>query len=256
MMMGFGLFGLILLIYVFLILPTQWLKIEKVSYPAGLQVRFLQISDMHVERLRISPGRLNRIILEYKPDYILLTGDYTQRPRQVRHVAKYARAIMATGIPAYAVLGNHDYRLNRATLKKLLGILEDHRITVLRNQSVSLPGFDLLGIDDDDSGMSRISRTFRRTDPAKPAVIITHDPNVVIRIKQPFTYLMAGHLHGKQFNLPYLYKLKPKGELGRLGIYKGTHRTPYGTYYISKGIGQVGINMRFLVRSEITVHDL
>jgi predicted MPP superfamily phosphohydrolase len=49
---------------------------------------------------------------------------------------------------------------------------------------------------------------------------------------------------------------KNAGDLPRRGIYKGLHNSQYGTYYISKGIGQTGINARFLVRSEITMHYL
>ena len=88
-------------------------------------------------------------------------------------------------------------------------------------------------------------------------VVITHDPNVVLNIPPlRFDYLMAGHLHGKQFNVPGLYWLKPMGELPKLGVYKGLHQLPQGLIYISKGLGQVGINLRFLVRSELTVHHL
>jgi uncharacterized protein len=50
--------------------------------------------------------------------------------------------------------------------------------------------------------------------------------------------------------------LKPMGELPRRGIYKGLHESEQGTYYISKGIGQTGVNARLLVRSEVTVHEL
>jgi predicted MPP superfamily phosphohydrolase len=51
---------LIIAYYFFLILPTQWLKIERIHYPCGLGIRVLQISDIHVEKLRIRHKRLNR----------------------------------------------------------------------------------------------------------------------------------------------------------------------------------------------------
>jgi predicted MPP superfamily phosphohydrolase len=62
---------IILLVYILLtiividllfIVPTQWLKVERIPYPCGLGVRILQISDLHVEKLRISCDRLNHLI--------------------------------------------------------------------------------------------------------------------------------------------------------------------------------------------------
>ncbi|EGL16740.1 hypothetical protein HMPREF9413_4773, partial [Paenibacillus sp. HGF7] len=39
--------------YLFLIVPTMWLKVERVRVPAGLGIKILQISDLHVEKLRV-----------------------------------------------------------------------------------------------------------------------------------------------------------------------------------------------------------
>ncbi|GCL70761.1 hypothetical protein PN4B1_06630 [Paenibacillus naphthalenovorans] len=55
------LWGIILAIaacYLLFIFPTQWLKVEKVRHSLGLNIKILQISDMHIERLRIRPEQL------------------------------------------------------------------------------------------------------------------------------------------------------------------------------------------------------
>ena len=84
---------LILLFYISFILPTQWLKIERIKYPLDLNLKILQISDLHVERLRISPSKITAIINHEKPDYIFITGDFTKRRKSLSKLEKYLRAI-------------------------------------------------------------------------------------------------------------------------------------------------------------------
>lgn len=249
-----ALLGMATLAYLLLITPTRWLKIERVNLRLGLGIRILQISDLHVDRLRIGTAKLAEVIRSEKPDYILLTGDYTYKQHHLSKVDRYLEVIAGSGIPAFAVMGNHDYVLPRP--RSLIDVFRKRGIPVLLNSRVELPAFTLVGIDDHDTGHSRPDIAFRGLDGSKPIVVITHDPNVILDIRQPFDYLMAGHLHGKQFNVPYFYSIKPKGPLPQRGIYKGLHRGEMGPYYISKGIGQAGVNARFLVRSEVTVHDL
>ncbi|MFD0588406.1 metallophosphoesterase [Paenibacillus sp. GCM10027627] len=244
------------LIYAAFIFPTQWLKVEHVRYSAGIGARILQISDLHVEMNRISARRLQAEINRIRPDYIFLTGDFTSRPRHLPKLEHYLSPIAASGVPLFAVLGNHDHKFSRPSLGRMIAMMNRLGIVVLRNESVSLPGFDLVGIDNYSTGHSRIGKAFRDVTGAKPILVITHDPNLVLDLRRPFTYLMAGHLHGKQLNIPYFYALRPKGPLPASGVYKGFHQSANGAFYISKGIGQVGLNARFMVRSEITVHEL
>lgn len=240
--------------YFLCVFPTQWLKIERVHQPLGLNRKILQISDLHVERLRIAPERFRSLIRREDPDLIVITGDFTKRESALPRVEKYLQVFRDCERPVYAVLGNHDYQL--ANTRGLLDRAEQYRINVLRNESVRFADFELVGIDDYYTRHSNAEKAFSRTDATLPKIVITHDPNIVLEIDHQFDYLMAGHFHGKQFNLPYLFKLKPMGELPRRGIYKGLHRSHFGTYYISKGVGQSGVNMRLFVRSEVTVHYL
>lgn len=240
--------------YIIFILPTQWLKIERIKHPLNLNVRILQISDLHVERLRISPTRIATIINDEKPDYIFITGDFTKYRKMLPRLEEYLRALAICNVPIYCVLGNHDYQQKNA--KDIVKLLRKYGIHLLRNQSLHLERFELIGIDDFDSGKSDIKAAFRTVDDRRTKLIITHDPNVVLHLNKEFDYLMAGHLHGKQFNVPFFFHIKDAGKLPRMGIYKGLHKHQFGTYYISKGIGQTGINARFLVRSEVTMHYL
>ncbi|MDF2926666.1 MAG: metallophosphoesterase [Paenibacillaceae bacterium] len=241
--------------YGLLIVPTQWLKVEQVNHSLGLHKRIVQISDLHVEKLRISPERLERTVREARPDYIFISGDFTRNVRYLPRLNPYLKSLTSIGVPVYAVLGNHDYKL-KAAIGLLLDLLRSYGVRVLRNEAVRLDTFWLAGIDDFGTGHSKAQRALPSVRAEERIVVLTHDPNVVPHIRRRFDYLMSGHLHGKQFNIPFFFKLKSKGELPSKGIYKGFHRCPQGPFYISKGIGQAGINARLFVRSEITVHHL
>ena len=239
--------------YATTVLPTRWLKVERVDWQLGLRRTILQVSDLHVERNRVSPERLASICRSERPDYICLTGDYVDSERAIVRLLPYLGALQASDVPMYAVLGNHDYKL-RGRIGALISCLEKHGVTVLRNEAVVLDGFNLVGIDDYQTRRSDERAAYRNVREGLPVIVMTHDPTFVLAARRPFDALMAGHLHGKQFQLPFFYYLKPMGPLAKRGIYAGMHRVEAGPYYISKGVGQSGINLRFLVRSEVTVH--
>lgn len=242
-----------LFVYLSFILPTHWLKVERSGAPLRLGIKILQISDIHIERNRIKPQRLARIIREERPDLICLTGDFVDRASAIRRLPPFLQPLRELGVPTYAVLGNHDYFLK--DVAGLVQTLRDQDVVVLRNEMRQVLGLQLVGIDDFCSRHHDV-KVLNGLDPTRPVVIITHDPTITLFLKQRYDYLMAGHLHGKQFAVPFLFKMKDFGPLAAAGIYQGRHRSAQGLYYISKGIGQSAINVRFLVRSEVTIHEL
>lgn len=246
----------LLSLYLLFILPTQWLKIERIKLPLGLQRKLLQISDLHVERLRISPAQIQRLISSEQPDLIVLTGDFLDTPQALFKLKRYLRVLSPTQtrIPCFAVLGNHDYML--PNIQPLVDLLGYYEIRVLRNEALDLGDFILLGIDDYDTRHHNPEQAYQYCPPEKKRIVLQHDPNYILVNTHLFDYLLSGHLHGKQFNIPFLFHLKDMGPLPRLGIYKGLQYAAQGPYYISKGVGQSGINARLFVRSEVTVHEI
>lgn len=252
----FVLLVLILSVYPLLILPTRWLKVERIKRPLGLDLKLLQISDLHIERLRISPAQIQALIERESPDLIVLTGDFVDKAKSLLTLRRYLDVLSPTRtrIPCYAVLGNHDYLLAR--IQPLIDLIHYYGIHLLRNEAVDLGNFTLIGVDDYDSRHHDANKAYANVPATKKRIVLQHDPNYILENQLPFDYLLSVHLHGKQFNIPFLFWLKNMGPLPRMGIYKGVHTCPEGTYYISKGLGQSGINARFLVRSEVTVHEL
>src|SRR5690606_30746027 len=129
-------------IYLLFILPTQWVYLARVRHPAGIGKRIVQVSDIHVEKLNITHDRLCRMIAGEQPDYIFLTGDFTEKHRHLPKVDRLLTKLKTIPAPIYAVLGNHDYRMGDEAAA-LLELFRAHDIPVLRNESVRLDGFTL-----------------------------------------------------------------------------------------------------------------
>lgn len=258
------------LVYLTMIVPTLWLDVVHVNARLGVGKRALQITDVHVEMLRVQPNRLRDIARQEQVDYIFFTGDFLTKDNRLSKVNQVLHALATVGVPMFAVLGNHDYHMRN--VKALLDLLQHYNVTLLLNRAIQVDGFWLVGIDDLTTKHSNPTQAFKGVPAAATesalgsggldgckgprVIVLAHDPNVVLDIRQRFSYLMSGHLHGKQFAIPGLFYIKRMGALPKSGIYKGLHRLPMGLIYISKGLSQVGVNLRFLVRCEVTIHDL
>ncbi|WP_191557356.1 metallophosphoesterase [Metabacillus idriensis] len=250
-----GLIGCMGLFYLLFILPTQWLKVEHVDVPLGIDKKILQLSDLHIERNRIHPEKIKELLHKEKPDYVFITGDFTAREKYIPSIKPYLAVFNEYGIEVYAVFGNHDYRTFKLSLR-LRSWLEENKVKVLVNESIELTDFTLIGLDfyrEDELGLAK---AFSKVRSDKPRIVLCHDPNDIAEVTDPFDLMLSGHLHGKQFNVPFFFTFISKGELARRGIYQGFHKVAGSYLYISKGIGQAHWNYRFGVRSEVTVLTL
>lgn len=247
--------GACILFYSLFVIPTKWLKVERNQVMLGLNKKVLQISDLHMERIRIKPKQIKAVIEKEKPDYIFLTGDYYDRPKSKEKLKEYLKIIQNSGVPSYAVLGNHDYYMEEEDRKEQALLFEEYGIHLLINEKVEFDSYTLVGLDDFCSE-NHDERIFEDVNMEKPIILLQHDPNYALHSNYYFDYMLCGHLHGKQFNIPFLFTLKPMGELPKKGIYKGHHTLEKGKAYISKGIGQSGFNIRLFVRSEVTIHEI
>lgn len=238
--------------YMLFVFPTWWVRIVRVETPLGLNKIVLQLSDLHVERLRVSPERLKKFINRECIDYIFLTGDYLDETWALPKLEAYLKVLEESNIPVFAVLGNHDYRLPDIAYLKTL--FRNYHIFFLENETVSLDGFTLMGIDPYKKEWKRFIQNHTAQPFNERLIILCHDPNCFEHIIFNYDLGLAGHFHGKQLNIPFLFKLKPMGPFAKKGIYTGKHQLTTGKLYISNGLGQTKWNIRFLVRSEMTIH--
>jgi len=225
--------------------------------------RVLQISDMHLENISVSPEDLLYRLKGQEIDLIALTGDYMDRKRTLPKLLPYLKVFNELGPKhgIYAVFGNHDYVLKDPDFKKLKQLLDDNGCKTLINEHDVIWAngrkINIIGIDDYSTKRSDIAKSFEGLSDGYN-LILTHDPNIVLNMKDTaYDYLLSGHYHGGQIHWPKPYHAVKLGrELVQMNMFKGLHKYEGKTFYISEGLGQTGVNIRFGCRPEITLHHV
>ena len=234
----------------------------QINQPKMFSLRILHISDLHLERISITPWQLNEKLKHQPIDIIALTGDFLDRKRTIPKLISYLYVLrkLDPTYGMYAVFGNHDYVLGKKHFQTLKKTLEEHGCRTLQNEceAIDVDGqpLNIIGIDDYSTNRSDISASYAGVkDGVK--LVLTHDPNIVLEMRDvDYDYLLSGHFHGGQIHWPKPYHLIKMGKLVRMNMVKGLHLYHGKHFYISEGLGQTGMNIRVGSRPEITIHRL
>jgi predicted MPP superfamily phosphohydrolase len=218
--------------------------------------RIVQISDIHIGPLlgREFAARLVDRVNALAPDLVAVTGDLVDGKVELLadEVAPFAQLRARDGI--FFVTGNHDHYSGAAAWARAIGALG---LRVLRNERVALGegerAFDLVGVDDHrgdligGEGGEDLERALAGRDPARPAILLAHDPTTFARASTLGIDLqLSGHTHGGQ--------IWPFGLLVRLVIpnVAGRYAKHGAQLYVSRGTGFWGPPMRLFAPAEIT----
>ncbi|MFA6316705.1 MAG: metallophosphoesterase [Elusimicrobiota bacterium] len=210
----------------------------------------VHISDLHVG-LTVPLKRLEAIadmVDKLHPDLVVLTGDLVDPGPVPREAIVEAGKRLHARYGKLAVLGNHEFYHG---LSDSLDCLAACGARVLRGEVAEVQGIQFIGIDDImAAGLSRedVAATLSSLDPAKPSVLLSHQPrHADLAAEKGVGLMLSGHTHQGQ--------IFPFGLLVRL-----SYRYLYGLYrigdmslYVTSGAGHWGPPMRFLTRSEIAV---
>ena len=217
--------------------------------------RIVQLSDLHLEPivdqelLRTTVGIVNAL----KPDLILLTGDYvTSIASRAAHLVEPLTELRAAA-GVYGCLGNHDVGAGRERVRQAL---EQHGITCLINRGLDFArGGEhlwLAGLDSAWGGWPQLIPAMKGRPQGAPAIVLMHEPDyadLLARANLPVLQL-SGHTHGGQcclpggmpVHLPKWGKKYPKGlfDVGPVQL------------YVNRGLGCIGVPLRFACPPEIT----
>lgn len=227
------------------------------------RLNILHLSDLHMEKISITPEKLRQQIQHRPVDLIALTGDYLDKPESLDKLRPYLVVLknVKPTLGIYAVLGNHDYVLEGENFSNLLRLFEEMDIVLLRNENRRIACgehvLSIVGIDDAYSGHDDVGKAFRGVQADDIRLVLSHDPHIIFKMEQfPHDYLLSGHFHGGQIHWPRAYHLKRMGPLPQLNIIRGLHYYRERPFYISEGLGQTAVNLRLRSRPEITFHQL
>ena len=233
------------------------IEIALERWPRALDgFRIVQISDVHIGPI-LDRGFCEHLVGRIRaldPDLVAITGDLVDGDARLlaSEVAPLARLRARHGV--WFVTGNHDHYSGARAWCDALGALG---IRVLRNEREEIraggAAFDLVGVDDHRGdvfgrdGGEDLPRALAGRDPARPAVLLAHDPSTFKRAcTQGIDLQLSGHTHGGQ--------IWPFGWLVRLAIpfVAGLYRRGGAVLYVSRGTGFWGPPMRLLAPAEIT----
>jgi uncharacterized protein len=237
--------------------------------PSGFDgVRIAQLSDIHFNPFMTS-DHLDRVVEltnAQKPDLVILTGDFVtaehrkrERTTRAEHAWPCADVLrrIVSPLGCFAVLGNQDYDTNADVVAEALS--SGSRIQVLRNRAIALERDGtrlwLAGIDNVTAVRAKPEVALRGVPKEECTVVAVHEPDFADEIRKfAVDFQISGHSHGGQVRCP---------GVGALYLPIGARKYPMGHYqigelqlYTNRGIGVVGLPMRFLCPPEITVFTL
>jgi len=244
---------------------TEQVTVTTDKLPTALRsIRVVQISDIHVGLL-FHESRLESILQAVRaahPDILVSTGDLVDgrlsREDVTSHLDRMAAMIAAVPVTIgkYAVTGNHEYY---AGLDQALEFTRKAGFTVLRDQSVVLPGaITISGVDDSaglrgggTSATPHESQIMKSLSPRQFQLLLKHRPLVADTGNSHFDLQLSGHVHkGQIFPFNLLVSLK-------FPIPCGTTTTGNGSIiHVSRGSGTWGPPMRLFAPPEVTVIDV
>jgi len=238
--------------------PTlQRVEVPLARWPRALDgFRIVQLSDVHLGPLldrRFAASLVERVNA-LAPDLVVVTGDLVDGG--VRRVGAEVEPLGALRARhgVFFVTGNHDYY---SGADDWVARMTSLGWRALRNERVAIEqdgaSFELAGVDDhhgalvEPGGGEDLERALAGRDPARPALLLAHDPATFRRaLRHEIDLQLSGHTHGGQI-WPFRWAV-------RLTVpwVAGLYRVGRSALYVSRGTGFWGPPMRLGAPAEIT----
>ncbi len=227
--------------------------------------KIAQLSDIHYG-FTLGNHYLDRAIEicnRFEPDLVVVTGDFVTAPafggsrvKAANDAFPCAHALKAlrSRVGTLACLGNHDVDTNAAIVVQHLAVCG---IRTLVNRSLSLTQNQeriwIAGVNDVMFGLQDLGRAVSGLPPDEFVVLLAHEPDFadsVALFPHRIDLQLSGHSHGGQvrlpvFGAPVLPPLAKKYPVG-------WRRIRDLQLYTNRGLGTIGVPVRFLCPPEVT----
>lgn len=259
-------------------LPSAW-QGKKVGVIADMQVGMWWDNTPTIRRI------VEQLVAE-PPAIVLIAGDFIYHPgkdptTEIKKVTALIRPLVEAGIPTYAVLGNHDYGINKQQAPR------DERLSVQVQDALKAAGVRVLK---NEAVPLNLTQTQSRTDEAalylvgigprlpkedKPKVALAQVPDNAPRLvmmHNPKTFealpanaaplAVAGHTHGGQIRLlpfgvtPLWFLVSDEEDLVPAAGWVEGYGQPGNRLYINRGIGFSRVPVRINAPPELTLFTL
>ncbi len=255
----------IIIIILFILLSCYGLFIE----PNKLKVNHYTIQDNQLKGIKIvfasdfhiKPHQQKRLkkVIELinaeNPDLVLSVGDFVSGHNEkmtmsIEDISKELGKIKSK-YGFYTTLGNHDgwYGVDRVTKS-----LQANGIKILNNESVSIQVTDktvyIAGVEDLMTGKPNIYKALDGT--KSPTILLTHSPDMFVKVPEDVNLTLAGHTHGGQVRIPLFGPIFTASRYGSKYT-KGLIEEKGKKLITTTGIGTSILPVRFNCLPEIIV---
>ncbi|MGA6206652.1 metallophosphoesterase [Nocardia testacea] len=217
-------------------------------------LRIALVSDLHLGPAlgRAFCERVVRTVNDTRPDLIAVVGDLADGTVDDLRAETEPLAGLTAPLGAYYVPGNHEYFADADAWLARAGELG---MKALLNQRVSLPYFDLAGVDDPrGTAVGRgpdFAAALDGRDTGRACVLLAHQPVVIHEsVAYGVDLQLSGHTHGGQLWPGNLIARLPNPTVAGLELYGAT------ALYVTRGAGAWGPPVRVAAPSDVTVLEL
>ncbi len=254
-------------------LQTTRYTLTPPGWPARQRLSIGVVADLHAGGPNMGLERIREVVDATNAlgaDLIVLLGDYFATHRFVTEVvphmawaAELARLKAPLGV--HAIFGNHDWWHDIHGTRAALAHVG---IPVLENDAVAIGepglGFWLAGLGDQLAyrlgrrhyrGVDDLPGTLKRITNDDPVILLAHEPDIFTRVPERVSLTLAGHTHGGQVRVPFLWHAWVPSSYGARFAYG--HIVEGGRHMIvSGGLGTSGLPVRMGSPPEILRIDL
>ena len=211
----------------------------------GKSLLVAHITDLHTKGLGKIEQKLLDSLQSEKPDMIFITGDIST-PRGT--IKGYEEVLSKLKAPfgVYFIQGNWEYW---EPINELGSILKRNGIVDITNKSQKLNNdLWLVGLDDQLAGSPNLE-VYNNIPKDAGILSLFHSPILFENIKEKSNLSFAGHSHGGQIRFPLIGALWTPEGTGKYDA--GWFKEGRGKMYVSRGIGNSILPVRFFCRPEV-----
>lgn len=250
--------GSLLFIYARFI-ESNMIVVKHAQIQTGFEWRFVLVADMHLwiykdkEYLEKIVEKINK---QDNIDWVLIPWDFTLVVNNDVDFETLFSPLKNLKYPAFATLGNHDTMNPGPDIsEKLIQALEKNNVTMLENKKSFLKekNIHILGLWDNWAENDRVE-IIDEYSSEDNLVVLAHNPDTTLRYSNTIADLtVSGHTHGWQIRVPFIWK---KVIPVKWDFVDGFYDRNGVKLYITSGVWEVGLPLRFRIPPEIVVIDL